>query len=242
MHSIESRQYLVLQNARYVHSWWCPDRYTSTTVLKKNQIYFTCCRCSHEADAYSEQKLFHKTGRTFCFVNCSNMVLRPMLTANKNFSTKPADLFVLWIVQIWCLQAYSLVDITKPRNRTTIYVSYIDMYKWKRNWALSFVAYKIYHSYHVDQSSRLLGVTSFVERSLPQWEIDQKSQDTLDKHVARPRENWQALITFACYDSPSRIKRGASLSDAAIDDSDMSSEDKNSRLPAYRNSYCTPKW
>jgi hypothetical protein len=29
------------------------------------------------------------------------------------------------------------------------------------------VVYKIYHSYHVDQSSRLSGVTSFVERSLP---------------------------------------------------------------------------
>jgi hypothetical protein len=49
-----------------------------------------------------------------------------------------------------------------------------------------------------------------------------------------------ALISFACYDWPSRINRGASLSDATIDDSDMTSEDKNSRLPAYRNLYCSP--
>jgi hypothetical protein len=72
-------------------------------------------------------------------------------------------------------------------------------------------------------------------------QIDQKPQETLDKHVARLVKERQALVSFGCYDWPSRIKRGASLSDAAIDDSDMSSEDKNSRLPAYRNSSCTPK-
>ena len=136
--------------------------------------------------------------------------MRPMLTANKNFFAKLAELFVLWIVQIWCLQAYSLVDNTKQRNRTTIYVSYIDMNKWKRNWALSVVVYKIYHSYHVDQSSRLSGVTSFVERSLPPWEIKQKPQETRDEHVARLFEgsagnNCVCLRWFAVSDSASRF-------------------------------------
>ena len=133
-----------------------------------------------------------------------------MLKANKIFFAKLAELFVLWIVQIWCLQAYSLVDNTKQRNRTTIYVSYIDMNKWKRNWALSVVVYKIYHSYHVDQSSRLSGVTSFVERSLPPWEIEQKPQETRDEHVARLFEgnagnNCVCLRWFAVSDSASRF-------------------------------------
>ncbi len=138
-------------------------------------------------------------------------VIRPMLKANKIFFAKLAELFVLWIVQIWCLQAYALVNNTKRRNRTTIYVFYIDMYKWKRNWAYSVVVYKIYHSYHVDQSSRLSGVTSFVERSLlPPWEIEQKPQETRDEHVARLFEGnagniCVCLCWFAVSDSASRL-------------------------------------
>ena len=66
-----------------------------------------------------------------------------------------------------------------------------------------------------------------------------KNRKTRSTNMSRVLvKDWQALIAFACYDSPSRIKRGASLSDAAIDDRDMSSDDKNSRLPAYSNSYC----
>ena len=144
--------------------------------------------------------------------------LWPMLTASKNFSAKLGDFFVLWIVQISCLQAYSLVDITKPRNRTTIYVSYIDMYKWKRNWALSVIAYKICQSYHVDQSFSLSGVTSFVERRLPQWEIDQKPQETLDKHFARllvkklTGTHCVCLLRFAVSDQARSFSIGKALS------------------------------
>jgi hypothetical protein len=71
-------------------------------------------------------------------------------------------------------------------------------------------------------------------------QIDRKPQERLDKHVARLVNEKQALVLFKCYDWRSRIKRGASLSDAAIDDSDMISEDKNSHLLAYRNLYCSP--
>ena len=66
-----------------------------------------------------------------------------------------------------------------------------------------------------------------------------KPQEKLDRHAARLVKERQALVSFGCYDSPSRTKRRASLSDAVIDDSQMSSEDKNSRLHAYRNSHCT---
>ena len=67
-----------------------------------------------------------------------------------------------------------------------------------------------------------------------------KPQEALDRHAARLVKERQALVSFGCYDSPSRIKRRASLSDAVICDNQISSEDKNSRLPAHRNSHCTP--
>jgi hypothetical protein len=44
-------------------------------------------------------------------------------------------------------------DNYKTEDWTTIYVSYIDMYKCKRNEALNVVAYKIYYSYYVVQWS-----------------------------------------------------------------------------------------
>ena len=159
-------------------------------------------------------------------------VLRPMLKANKIFFAKLAELFVLWIVQIWCLQAYALVNNTKRRNRTTIYVFYIDMYKWKRNWAYSVVVYKIYHSYHVDQSSRLSGVTSFVERSLPpHHEKSNKNRKKRETNMSRVcLKEMHATIAFACVDSPSLIQRRASLSEGAIErchSSMYNGDDKN---------------
>ena len=67
-----------------------------------------------------------------------------------------------------------------------------------------------------------------------------KPQEALDRHAARLVKERQALVSFGCYDSPSRTKRRAYQSDAVIGDNQMSSEDKNSRLPAHRNSHCTP--
>jgi hypothetical protein len=49
-------------------------------------------------------------------------------------------------------------------------------------------------------------------------QINKKPQETLDEHVVRPFERTAGtLIAFACYDSPSLIKRGASLSEGAIE-------------------------
>jgi hypothetical protein len=93
--------------------------------------------------------------------------IRPVLAANKTFSAKRTHRSVLLKRELWSLQAYSLEVSTKPRNRTAFYISFSDTYKSKKNQALNVVVYKIYYVYHVDQSSRLSLVTSFVEQILP---------------------------------------------------------------------------
>ncbi len=97
--------------------------------------------------------------------------------------------------------------------------------------------YKIYQSYHVDQSSRLSGVTSFVERSLPpHHEKSNKNRKKRETNMSRVcLKEVQATIAFACVDSQSLIQRRASLSEAAIEtchSSMYNGDDKNgARLP-----------
>ncbi len=142
------------------------------------------------ADAYSKQNLFRKTGRTFCFVICSNMALTGVLP---------------------------LVDNTKQRNRTTIYVSYIDMHKWKRNWALSVVVYKK-NRVIMWISCLICWVSRRSSNEVCRHEKSNKNRKKRKTNMSRVCfKNVQATIVFACIDLQSLIQRRASLSEAAIE-------------------------
>jgi hypothetical protein len=104
------------------------------------------------------------------------------------------------------------------------------MDKWKRNWALSVVVTKIYHSYRVDQSSRL----SVSRRSSNEVCRHEKSNKNRKKHEMIMwrvcLKEVQATIAFASVDSQSLIQRRASLSEAAIErchSSMYNGDDKN---------------
>ena len=96
------------------------------------------------------------------------------------------------------------------------------MYKWKRNWALRVLAYNIYDSYHV--------VQWFLQTSSPCHILRRRRKSTAMSNLTKNRKKrstnmsrvllkeLQATIAFACFDSPSLIQRGASLSEAAIED------------------------
>ena len=95
-----------------------------------------------------------------------------------------------------------------------IYIFYYELNKRKRNQALNAFVYKVYHSYHVVQSSIIIGRTNFAAMS-------KSTKSRKKRSTNMPRvllKALQATIAFACIDSSSFIQRGAFLCEGAIED------------------------